>query len=212
MVFRCGPKDLAEHFGTGNQPERQCAPQTVGLAVQIAIGTLDALKNLHDVGYVHCDIKPKIILFDESKNAITIIDFGGAVEINGNGIERSWEYSAPEQWARAKCTRRTDAFAVVGILIYLLTGCAPFVAEGEAGYMEHCRQLCEEVCKETESSHRELFLDRTKHLHDIQHCCGVDGNHGLRHLLWMGMTRPLDTRWSCDKLKVELGNILKRPE
>jgi serine/threonine protein kinase len=87
-------------------------------------------QNLHAAGYVHCDIHPKNILFNPSTEAVAIIDFGAAVEIGSNGRERSWEYSAPEQWAHEKCTRRADAFAVVGVLIYLLTGCAPFVAEG----------------------------------------------------------------------------------
>ena len=209
LVFRLGPSDLAQHFGMGDKVT--CRPQRPELAVHIAIGTLEALKNLHAAGFIHSDIQPKNILFNPYDGAVSIIDFGAAVEIGERGRDRCWEYSAPEQWGGGECTRRTDAFAVVGVLIYLLTGRAPFAIEGKR---EAHRRLCEDVVLSPESPQREGRLDGWSRGdvnrplgEQIQHHCGVDGDHGLRHLLYYGMTRPVDKRWTCEKLTEELLNL-----
>ena len=42
----------------------------------------------------------------------------------------------------------------------------------------------------------------------LQHHAGLDSNnHGLRHLLWMGMTRQNSNRWTCQKLEEEMRKL-----
>ena len=165
------------------------------------------------------DVQPKNVLYSELTGKVTLIDYGAVVQSGASGEnvrERTWEYSAPEQWSKQECTRRTDGFAVAGLLIYLVTGEAPFYVRGDREGVAH-KKLCLKVVHDAACDEREKLLDRTDAFvaPDTQHNAGLDEEldgkpHGLRHLLWMGM-RPMKeepVRWSCEKLAAELAKLL----
>lgn len=201
-------------------PKVFCKPQPLALALRICLGVLEALRPLHGNGMVHMDVQPKNVLYNELTGTVTLIDYAAVVQIGASGEkvrERTWEYSAPEQWSKQECTRRTDGFAVVGLLIYLVTGEAPFYVPGGGGGAH--KKLCLKVVHDKVCGERETLLDRTEAgsfvARDTQHNAGLDEEldgkpHGLRHLLWMGM-RPMKeepVRWGCEKLAAELAKLL----
>ena len=59
IVLLRGPPDLTQLFG-----ESSSQPQGLRLACQVAIGTLEALRPLHAVGYLHANVHPRHILLD----------------------------------------------------------------------------------------------------------------------------------------------------
>jgi serine/threonine protein kinase len=104
---------------------------TLSLAAQAAAG----LSALHDIGIVHCDIKPDN-LFLTSANAgrtsLKILDFGLA-EVAGQGvvgelhaIRGTAQYMAPEQVLGDPVDARTDVYALGAVMFRMLTGQLPF--------------------------------------------------------------------------------------
>jgi serine/threonine protein kinase len=81
-----------------------------------------ALQHIHNVGYVHADLKPQQILVDELK-MIKMIDFGFAVPIGAklDVSKGTFGYLAPEQ-AGGRLTAKTDIFNLGGALYWVLTG------------------------------------------------------------------------------------------
>lgn len=67
------------------------------LALQVLSHIADRLKDLHDAGYVHCDIKPGNIMFLPRTKRWTLIDFGCAAK-TGTWICTGFGlfYAAPE--------------------------------------------------------------------------------------------------------------------
>lgn len=50
-----------------------------GLLRRIAVQVLIALRHIHELGFIHCDVKPEnILLKSENKSSIKLIDFGSA--------------------------------------------------------------------------------------------------------------------------------------
>lgn len=81
------------------------------------------LKDMHDAGYVHADIKPNNIMLDNSGN-VKLIDFGQSCK-NGTVKERiqgTPDYIAPEQVKRQPITYKTDLFNLGATMYWLLTG------------------------------------------------------------------------------------------
>jgi serine/threonine-protein kinase len=81
------------------------------------------LKHMHQLGYVHCDIKPNNILRND-KGDIKIIDFGQSCK-SGTVKERiqgTPDYIAPEQVARRPVSPQTDIFNLGATLYWSLTG------------------------------------------------------------------------------------------
>ena len=81
------------------------------------------LKYMHNLGYVHCDIKPNNILRDNS-GQVKVIDYGQAVPINTvkDRIQGTPDYIAPEQVNRKPVTIQTDVFNLGATLYWALTG------------------------------------------------------------------------------------------
>jgi serine/threonine protein kinase len=120
--------NLQQHAAQTRPGPRQAA----GLVAKIA----RALAVAHRRGVVHQDVKPRNILIDEAGQP-RLIDFGmarlrhawadHAIHPNGGTLE----YMAPEQ-ARGetdRVDRRSDLFALGGVLYALLTGKAPFTGK-----------------------------------------------------------------------------------
>jgi eukaryotic-like serine/threonine-protein kinase len=69
------------------------------------------LKGMHQLGYVHCDLKPNNIMRDD-KGVVKIIDFGQSCKIGTvkERIQGTPDFIAPEQVARRPISIQTDVF------------------------------------------------------------------------------------------------------
>jgi serine/threonine-protein kinase len=81
------------------------------------------LGSLHDLGFVHADIKPKNILL-VGGDGIKIIDFGQSCPMGHQKlrIQGTPDYMAPEQVDRSFLDQRTDIFSYGATLYEVLTG------------------------------------------------------------------------------------------
>jgi serine/threonine protein kinase len=97
----------------------------IGIGVQLA----DALEYIHSKGYVHLDVKPSNVMYDDGH--VTLFDFSVAEEYTLEDSLRdnagTVEYMAPEQTYRREIGYATDVFGAGVVLYELLTG-------GEAPY------------------------------------------------------------------------------
>ena len=110
----------------------------VGLSIplirRIAIQLFMALKTVHSVGIIHCDLKPdNILLKFENKSSIKVIDFGSACQEGHKVFEyiQSRFYRAPEIVIETEYDKSIDIWSVGCILFELLTGNPLFPAESE---------------------------------------------------------------------------------
>ena len=107
----------------GTPLDRQCPPafvDIVGCFVQVAHG----LHALHQLGYVHCDLKPANILHAPDGGGTKVIDLGQACAIGTvkERIQGTPDYIAPEQVKREAVTPRTDVFNFGASMYWCLTG------------------------------------------------------------------------------------------
>ena len=90
-----------------------------------------ALGVLHELGYVHGDVKPENILFDNAGNAM-LADFDTIRETHSSlspppGETRaSPEYAAPELFAGRAVDGRADLYSLGVVLYRMLVGSVPF--------------------------------------------------------------------------------------
>jgi eukaryotic-like serine/threonine-protein kinase len=105
------------------QPLDVAPPPDLYSTLETFVQSADALKALHNMGYVHCDIKPNNIL-RSSKGEIKVIDFGQSCPANTikERIQGTPDYIAPEQVDRRPVTVQTDVFNLGATLYWALTG------------------------------------------------------------------------------------------
>jgi serine/threonine-protein kinase len=98
-------------------------PPNMVATIDTFIQSAQGLKAMHDMGYVHCDIKPNNILRDE-EGKTKVIDFGQSCKIGTikERIQGTPDYIAPEQVARRPVTTQTDVFNLGATLYWALTG------------------------------------------------------------------------------------------
>lgn len=112
---------LMEYFD-GKALDVRLPPNMIAI-IDTFILAAQGLKAMHDMGYVHCDIKPNNILRnDEGK--VKVIDFGQSCSIGTikERIQGTPDYIAPEQVARRPVTVQTDVFNLGATLYWALTG------------------------------------------------------------------------------------------
>ncbi|OQY08035.1 MAG: hypothetical protein B6I25_00010 [Planctomycetales bacterium 4572_13] len=82
-----------------------------------------ALNAMHEKGFVHCDIKPNNILFNND-GGIKIIDLGQSCKLGQikKRIQGTPDYIAPEQVRREHLSHRTDIFNLGATMYWALTG------------------------------------------------------------------------------------------
>ena len=83
----------------------------------------NGLNGMHNVGMVHCDIKPNNIIIADN-GAISIIDLGQSCSMGTvkRRIQGTPDYIAPEQVKRKPMTRQTDMFNLGATMYWALTG------------------------------------------------------------------------------------------
>lgn len=113
-------------------PDGLPVDRAVGFALQLA----DALAAAHSRGIVHRDIKPANLFVLEG-DRLKLCDFGIASLADEatrltreGGSVGTPRYMAPEQFRGEPADFRSDLYAMGGVLHELLTGSAPFSAEG----------------------------------------------------------------------------------
>lgn len=91
---------------------------TIGIFLKVAEG-LDAM---HDMGYVHADMKPNNILIGND-GQVKVIDFGQSCPVGHikERIQGTPDYIAPEQVRRLPLDQRTDVFNLGATLYWILT-------------------------------------------------------------------------------------------
>jgi serine/threonine protein kinase len=100
-------------------------------AVAIAADVLTGMAKLHDLGYVHGDMKPGNALLRENRTRAALTDFGSAARVDSSGtapmVMWTWLYLAPECVpAGNRVTIGSDVYAVGLTLHETLNGPLPY--------------------------------------------------------------------------------------
>ncbi|MFJ1603886.1 PQQ-binding-like beta-propeller repeat protein [Streptomyces sp. NPDC088253] len=104
----------------------------------LALGLVEALRDIHEAGVVHRDLKPSNVLLAE--DGPRVIDFGisraadnQALTVTGRLIGTP-PFMSPEQFASPRdVTAASDVFSLGSLLVYAATGNRPF--DGGSPYM-----------------------------------------------------------------------------
>jgi len=91
--------------------------------VDTFIQAAEGLHALHQMGYVHCDLKPNNILRNDA-GKVKVIDFGQTVKIGTikDRIQGTPDYIAPEQVNRKPVTQPTDVFNLGATMYWSVCG------------------------------------------------------------------------------------------
>ncbi len=98
-------------------------PRTMVEMVDSFIQTGEALERLHQLGFVHCDLKPNNILRD-GDGKIKVIDLGQACKIGTKKerIQGTPDFISPEQVKCSEVSPKTDVFNFGATLYWCLSG------------------------------------------------------------------------------------------
>ena len=98
-------------------------PSSMLDVVDTFIPAAQGIKALHEMGYIHCDLKPNNILRDGS-GMVKVIDFGQTAKIGTikERIQGTPDYISPEQVERRPITVQTDIYNFGATVYWALTG------------------------------------------------------------------------------------------
>jgi serine/threonine-protein kinase len=98
-------------------------PRNLADLVRVFIGTGEALDHLHNLGYIHCDLKPNNIMVGTGL-AVKVIDLGQGCKVGTvkERIQGTPDYIAPEQVSCDPLSVRTDVFNFGATMYWCLTG------------------------------------------------------------------------------------------
>lgn len=105
------------------QPLENRLPKELPKLLDIFIHTAQAIEHMHNLGFVHCDLKPINILVSTS-GQVKVIDLGqaAAVGTTKKRIQGTPDYISPEQVKLAPVTVRTDIFNFGATMYWALSG------------------------------------------------------------------------------------------
>ena len=141
---------LVMEFVPGESLDRAVASGALPEPAVLETGSAlaDALAALHEIGVIHCDLKPANVVRMPNGRP-KLLDFGLSRLLRVEGAHRSrmglsdtgagWAgtlpYMAPEQFTGARLDARTDLYALGVLLFELATGRTPHVAAEPAALM-----------------------------------------------------------------------------
>jgi serine/threonine-protein kinase len=98
-------------------------PTNMMQILDIFIQAAQGLKVMHQMGYIHCDLKPNNILRNDAGD-VKIIDFGQSCAIGTvkERIQGTPDFIAPEQVSRRPVGVQTDVFNLGATLYWACTG------------------------------------------------------------------------------------------
>lgn len=98
-------------------------PRTVLETLDTFIQVAQGLRYMHQLGFVHCDLKPNNILRSDS-GMVKVIDYGQSCKIGTvkERIQGTPDYIAPEQVERKPISVQTDIYNFGATIYWALTG------------------------------------------------------------------------------------------
>lgn len=133
---------ITEYVSAANSPQEEClsltefvhknGPLSDATALSICIQICKGLKEFHEKGFVHRDLKPDNIMiskYDLQQPEIKIIDFGSAKEMEfykpaDTTVIGTLGYQSPESLSTLT-TNQSDIYSIGCILNFMLTGQEP---------------------------------------------------------------------------------------
>lgn len=102
----------------------QHTPRDLAQIVNAFAQTAQGLHALHQLGYVHCDLKPNNILRDPATGAVKVIDLGQAAKAGTakQRVQGTPDFMAPEQVKLQPVTVKTDVYNFGATLYFCLAG------------------------------------------------------------------------------------------
>ncbi|MER6161709.1 PQQ-binding-like beta-propeller repeat protein [Streptomyces sp. NPDC001868] len=156
----------------------------------LALGLVEALREIHRAGVVHRDLKPANVLMAD--DGPRVIDFGISRAAENLALTETGQmigtppFMSPEQLTDARTAGpASDVFSLGTLLVYALTGRGPF--DADSPYLTAYRVI-----------HDEPLLD------------GVDGP--LRAVLERCLAKEAADRPGLDELAQEFAAVLPEPE
>lgn len=97
-------------------------PRSITDVIETFIQIAHGMKAMHQMGYVHCDMKPNNVIRSNG-GIVKVIDFGQSCPIGTvkERIQGTPDYIAPEQFHRKPVTIQTDVYNLGATLYWCLT-------------------------------------------------------------------------------------------